>query len=128
MDNSVGAGNDSLLDKRVINNLRLLTAADPDFLSELIDIYIVDTLQFLATIRMAIIAHNVTWLRQSIHTLKGSSASIGARTIASLCHELEVLSDPDCMAAASEVLQRIEAEYERVKCALDAERHKQHAL
>ncbi len=128
MHNSAEAGNDGLLDERVINNLRVLTAAEPDFLRELIDIYLADTRQFLAAIRMAIMAQNVAWLRQSIHTLKGSSASIGARTIVSLCHELEVLSDPDCMAAASEVLQRIEDEYKQVRCALEAECRNRQAL
>lgn len=57
-------------------------------------------------------------LRRAAHTLKGSSASLGAMTLASLCQELEALGKAGTMAGVAERIAQVETEYELVKIAL----------
>jgi len=51
-----------------------------------------------------------------------SSVTLGAKTLADLCEELEAIAQPSQLEAARELIQQIEAEYDNVKTALKAER------
>lgn len=120
-------GNDpeiDLLDDSVLAALRELeVAGEPHFLSDLIDIYFNDTPKLIDAMRAAIAQGHTSRLHHTAHTLKGSSSSIGARSVAKLCTELEELGRAGTIAGACEWLLKVEAEYERVKPALEAERH-----
>jgi HPt (histidine-containing phosphotransfer) domain-containing protein len=60
-------------------------------------------------------------LRQASHTLKASSAALGAIQLATLCKQLEAMSRAGEIAGASKIVVQIETEYETVKAALQME-------
>ncbi|AFZ14842.1 multi-sensor hybrid histidine kinase [Crinalium epipsammum PCC 9333] len=91
---------------------------------KLIDCYLEDAPKLLESINSAIATVNSTQLRHAAHTLKASSAALGATNLASLSHKLEILAQAGMMNSASESISQMEAEYNRVKVAL--EREKQH--
>ncbi|HEY9830916.1 MAG TPA: Hpt domain-containing protein, partial [Stenomitos sp.] len=60
-------------------------------------------------------------LRQSAHTLRSSSANLGAMNLSHLCKELERIGRAGTTTDASEWIVQVEAEYEKVKVALQLE-------
>lgn len=62
---------------------------EPDIIVELIDLYLEDVSGKLAVMREAIVKTDETSLRRAAHSLRGSSANLGARRVAALCGELE---------------------------------------
>jgi HPt (histidine-containing phosphotransfer) domain-containing protein len=97
---------------------------DSDIVVELIDLFLDDVPQKLERMREAEVLKNVVSVRGVAHGLKGSSASLGADYMATLCNEVESsagnLSDHDM----NTLLTRLDFEFERVRLALSAERYK----
>jgi CheY-like chemotaxis protein len=60
-----------------------------DILDDLQELFLVDTEQLLADMEQAIAAGDSTTLERAAHTLKSSSATMGADKLATLCAELE---------------------------------------
>lgn len=87
-------------------------------LVEVIDSFLEDTPQILQVIRNAVDAGDAVALRQATHTLKSTSATLGAMTLSNLCKQLEAIAKDDTLAGAPEIASQMEAEYERVRCAL----------
>ena len=56
------------------------------------------------------------------HTIKGSSANMGALRMSELCRQLELVGRSGRLDGVAERLVQLEAEYEQVKAALQAER------
>ena len=60
-------------------------------------------------------------IEQEAHALKGSCGNMGAWCMAELCAELQEAGATGELASAPELLERLEAELERVRPALRAE-------
>ncbi|MBA3944005.1 MAG: amino acid permease [Herpetosiphonaceae bacterium] len=111
------------LNVAVLNELRgLQEEGFPDLLSEVIDLFTTDAPGYIIAIREAIVAGDAPALRQAAHTLKGSSAALGATILAAGCLELETCGHNATLEDAQPWLVRIEAEYTRVLAALSCER------
>jgi HPt (histidine-containing phosphotransfer) domain-containing protein len=79
-----------LIDASVIQGLRELGGEeDPGLLVELIDLYLADAPQRMSEIRQALSTCDWKLLERAAHTLKSSSANIGALELSSICKELE---------------------------------------
>ena len=107
------------LDRIVFERLRFLQDEEHDYISELIATYLDSTPKLLDTLRTAIAGSVVPATQKAAHTLKGSSASLGAATLAAHCKELEMLARAGTLTGAPEWLQKIEDEYGRTKRALE---------
>lgn len=59
-------------------------------LAMVLDLYLEDAPQLLASIHKAVIAQDFSSLRFAAHSLKSSSATLGAKRLAALCQELEM--------------------------------------
>ncbi len=92
------------------------------FLAELIDCYLEETPEQLQAMEAAVAQGDVNALRQETHTLKSSSAALGARNLAKLCKELEIVSANQELENLLEKVLQLKVEYERVKAALQVER------
>ncbi|MCC3490248.1 MULTISPECIES: response regulator [unclassified Microcoleus] len=115
----------------VLHNLRELDDEDdPDFLGELIKIYLLDAQQHLETIKEAIFLGDADSLKLASHTLKSSSANLGAVSFSEVCKELELMGRVavesggeqvfDARAARDRLLEA-EAEWEKVRSAFETE-------
>ncbi len=131
------------IDRQIIQSFKAMVGKDAEvILAEIIDCYLEDAPQHLKNIAEAIAQKNAAELRRASHTLKSSSATLGATNLAALCQEIEAFSrvtnwhdssysDTFCASNTEdslEKLRQIEAEYEQVKVALQALRQRDNKL
>jgi HPt (histidine-containing phosphotransfer) domain-containing protein len=62
---------------------------DPEFLEELIDLYLGDTLEQLDLLRESVANEDGAAAARTAHRLKGSSGNVGAETLVRLCNQME---------------------------------------
>ena len=127
----VQPGGDSPIDFHVWHNLRELDdEEDPDFLGELIKIYLLDAPQHLETIKEAIFLGDADSLKLASHTLKSSSANLGAVSFSAVCKELEYMGRVAVESGGEQVfdvstardrLLEAQAEWEKVRAAFETE-------
>ncbi len=94
-----------------------------DFVAELIDFYFEESVKHLQVIEAAVAQGDASALQHEAHSLKSSSAALGATTLADVCQELEIMGSTGAIKGALEKALQLEAEYERFKSALQIERH-----
>ena len=111
------------IDAQVLQAFREMVGDSADvILAEMIDCYLEDTPKLLSAIATAVAQGDVQQLRHASHTLKSSSATLGAMTLSNLCREIEVMCRLENTEYAVDKLPQLEAEYERVQAALQIER------
>jgi CheY-like chemotaxis protein len=122
-----GAGEQSstlpTLDPAVVARLRaeLQGPGEPDVLPELAAMYRQNAESLLPQIEAAIHAEDSLALRQAAHTLKGSSANMGAARLAALAADLETLGRAGTFDEAATLLAAAQAEYALFAPLLEAE-------
>jgi len=118
----------SAIDLEVLQELQAIGREQArDVLFEIIDIYLEDAPHLLQTMHEAGTANNSNALQHAAHTLKSTSAAIGAIHLASLCQELEHRVrefgyQNIGVAQIEEKLTSLEGEYQRVKTTLELHR------
>ncbi len=105
----------------------ILGADAPGLLSELIGTFITDTPKLRETMRQALEQGDVRTLQRAAHTLKSSSGIVGAKALSKHCEDLEMLCRSGSIVGAPALVARIDAEYEDLRGALEAERERQTA-
>lgn len=80
---------DPSIDRAVYDRLLEITGDDPEFLDDLIETYLTDSELQLEAMRAAAAANDAAALLRPAHTLKSSSANVGALILADLCRSLE---------------------------------------
>ena len=91
-----------------------------DFVTELIDLFLKDTVLHLKILHGAVSKNDDGELRRVAHLLKGGSANIGAARMTALYEQLETKKLVSGVAAT--LVSKIENEFEGVREALKAER------
>ena len=91
-----------------------------DFLVELVDLYLEDTPKRLIELRRALDIGDTPTLTREAHTIKSSSANLGAMKMSEFAKELETACRKGEMRQIAEQVARTEAEFELVKNALAA--------
>jgi two-component system, sensor histidine kinase len=113
----------ALLDQAALDNIRV--AADDgssNLLDRLIDIYFESSPKLIENIRLGIESNEPDSVRIAAHTLKSSSASLGAKRIARLCKDLEDKATTRKLAGSEELLVTIRGMLPAVISRLDEER------
>lgn len=77
------------LDPAAFAHLLEITGDDLEFVDELIDTYLEDAAVQLDALRSAAVASDVAALVRPAHSLKSSSANVGAMLLAEACRSLE---------------------------------------
>ena len=94
-----------------------------DFLVELIDVYLDDTPTRLAQLRQALDGGDAETMTREAHTLKSSSANVGAMTLSALAHQVEIAGRNGQTDSVAVEVGRMSAIFARVKAILEALRH-----
>ncbi|MEO7913414.1 MAG: response regulator, partial [Roseiflexaceae bacterium] len=116
---SAGESAIDVLDRGVLDRLHADLGGDnPTFVGELIDLFLVDTPQLLAEIRSALANESTDIVQRTAHTLKSTSASMGAHVLAGQCGELEEQARDRQLADGPERLRLIEECYTQTEQAL----------
>lgn len=104
---------DPAIDPVAFARLAEITGDDPAFLNELVQTYVDDGAAQVVALQVAAAAGDVAAMVRPAHTLKSSSASIGATTLAEHCRSLEADaragSVPDLAARVGAVAHAFEA-------------------
>lgn len=109
------------LDFSVLASLRdLQQAGEPDFVTEVIDLFVRDTTWQLELVRIALANNEVNEFRRLAHLVKGSSGNIGAKQLATLCDAME--NNELANGIAGFLLLEVEKEFDLVSNLLNAER------
>jgi HPt (histidine-containing phosphotransfer) domain-containing protein len=99
---------------------------EPDFVVELIDLYLNEVPRLFDTIRKSVANKDRSTAKRAAHSLRGSSGNLGVLQMATIAGELEHLEN-DYSNVAPELLRSLENEFERVKEILNAERQRRSA-
>lgn len=109
-----------IFDERVLDDFALMMGEDgPELVVELIGLFLEDTPPLLQALEKGLVEANTEAIRQAAHTLKSTSASLGAIQLSSLCLEIETLSKTGNITAAPEKIALAQPHYERVKGQLE---------
>jgi len=108
-----------IINPAVLENLRQLQEpGGPDIIAQLIDLFLSELPTKLAAVQQAIEHRDATRLTKAAHTLKGSSATMGAQRAARVCLELEQLGKAGDLTGAVDLFARLEKELESAREAL----------
>ena len=96
---------------------------EPDFVVELIDLYLEEAPRLFTTIRDGLANNDWLSAKRAAHSLRGSSSNLGILQMSMIAGALEHLTvNQD--ASAAELLQGLEDEFTRVEEILLAERQR----
>ncbi len=113
------------LDSKALDTIRALQRkGKPDLLSRVVRIYLEDSLRLLETLRQAVSQRDAEMVKRHAHTLKSSSANVGAVRLSTLCKDLEKMDLEGASEKGSHILSKIETEYAGVRSALSREMEK----
>ena len=98
----------------LLPGLRALEQAGAD-VRELVDLFLQDGFAQMTEIRAAVERQDARALERLLHTLKGSTALMGAASMAACCGELMTNARSGPASRTSEILVRLEKEFERVQ-------------
>jgi HPt (histidine-containing phosphotransfer) domain-containing protein len=111
-----------LLDRNALEAIRALQSdAAPDLLARVIHLYLESAPDLIARLRTGLEASDYNAVRVAAHTLKSSSANLGATALAELCKQLELAARAGIIGPGTPDAQAIEREYDAVRAALQAE-------
>src|SRR5262249_20186437 len=95
---------------------------EPDILSRLIDLFLESTTENCVAIRDAITQGDARALERAAHSLKGGSATLGARPLAATSQRLQEMGRGGRVDGAGDVFVQLGAELARVRTALEGHR------
>ena len=108
------------LDMEALTELRQIGAHDPALVKTVIELFLSDMPEQITAMRVALAAGDVQSLRIASHTLKSTSASVGARRLSSVSREIEMLTRENRLEEVPVLLAQIEQEQAAVVDALIA--------
>lgn len=108
------------IDRKILTRLLEDIGGDTVALAGLLRAYLDDTPRLLQGMEQAVAASDSAGLSMAAHTLKSTSASIGATALAALCEELGHKLRSGATAALPAHCARITAEFERGRVLLAA--------
>jgi HPt (histidine-containing phosphotransfer) domain-containing protein len=117
----LGAATDAgALDARALGNIRELDA-DGSVLSEVIAMYLGETVHHVARLKAALHAQDAAAIDDAAHAFKSASLNVGAVQLGELCRKLERQGKAGELIGAVDLVGAIERQLERVRPLLLAE-------
>ena len=114
-------GPDAVVDEAVLEELRGSVGGDRSFVLELIEAYLADGAAYVDAIASAVDQADAEALVRPAHTLKSSSATLGATRVATLARELEMIGRTGTVGEAGHgLVARVRAAWPTTAAALRA--------
>ena len=115
----VGGEDETVIDERAFEDILVLDdGGGKNLLSSILTTYLDHSRELIANLIMGLEQNNRQVVKTSAHSLKSSSANVGALGLADLCKRVENETYVSSTASASELKLKIEAEYRKVRTAL----------
>jgi len=113
------------LDPDVLASLALQVGPDnPELIDELLHIYLDNAPQLIRDMDAALAAGEAKDLMRAAHTLKSSSASMGALRLSGLSKTIEIAARNQALADIGDSIAGVKTEFDAVKAALNARRRR----
>lgn len=107
------------LDQKILENIRgLQKEGEPSLIDKIITIYLQTTSKLLRDLSEAVAASDVQATKKAAHSLKSSSANVGATKLSELCKEVEAMGRNNSIRGASALVTKIKHEYNAVEKSL----------
>ncbi len=107
--------NSPSIDKTAWERIQALQRPNrPDVLSEFLTIFLNDSPLQIESLRTAIQENDASTIYHAAHTLKSSSAFLGAHQLSELCKSLEVMGRTNTIEDAAATLHQLETEFSLV--------------
>lgn len=115
------------IDQSVLASLKeLQEEGEPDIVEEVGGLFLNHAPGKIAAIEKAAAQKDAKALQVSAHSLKSSSAYVGAMRLSAIAKDLEMIGRSGAVDGAAEKVERLKAEYLRVKTALENEMKGEH--
>ena len=108
------------IDDKVLAQLLETVGGDESFVAELVETYLTDSPGLFEGMRGGLATDDRVALRRAAHTLKSTSASVGALALSTACREIETGSPEGDPAWLEGRIEAAAAEYVRAEAALRA--------
>jgi len=105
-----------IIDQKIIDDLIDLMGVD--FIRELVDAFCEETPQLMTELRRALDGSDANTFRRLAHSIKSSSASLGALHFSSLARELESSGKQEQLTGLEPALDHLQVVYQQVEHAL----------
>jgi CheY-like chemotaxis protein len=113
---------ETILDRSALQDILQLDPHEGTaLLSEVVTSYLEDACKLLQTLKASSLQGDLSTLQRAAHTLKSTSAMLGATQLADLCRELETQARMGTLEQVAPKVRQLEAEYDRVKASLQME-------
>ncbi len=110
------------IDRSVLASLRELQDADePDIVAEVGGLFVKHAPEKISAILQAVEKGDAKGLQIAAHSLKSSSAYVGAMHLSAMSKELELMGRSGTLEGVKDKIEKMRAEYERVMAALEIE-------
>ena len=96
-----------------------MVGGDVGFVRDLVAEYRADGTTRVADMRAALVAGEAEDLRRAAHTLKGSSASLGALDLADACRAIEIAAHEGQLAGLETAVASVASQFDAVVAALE---------
>jgi two-component system sensor histidine kinase/response regulator len=114
-----------VLDLAQFEHLKSLQdAADPQFLVDLIDLFLTETPKRFKDLATALAAGDVRTTAQLAHTVAGACVNFGGRALQALCQQIEEYARSGNLKAASALIGKLEPELAQLAKALTLEKER----
>jgi len=111
-----------VLDRQVLDQLsKVRTNGKPELLARVINLYLVESPKLVQKLKQAAGASDARAIALSAHSLKSSSANVGAKVLSRYCADIEASARRADTEEARKILAKIETEHGSVQSALTAE-------
>jgi len=111
-----------VIDRSVLDRLReLQDEGDPDIVAEVGGLFIKHSPDKVNAIIQSVENGDAKGLHMAAHSLKSSSAYVGAMRLSALAKELELMGRSNSLEGAKDKTQRLKTEFMKVMTALEAE-------
>jgi len=109
----------SVIDPQAIENLRALNPGDNDeFLREIAGIFLEDTPLRMNELDQSLAAGDIATFTRAAHSIKGSSANLGALALRAVAEKLENEARTHGISGLSALVQQLKDEFIRAENAL----------
>ncbi|HEY9832224.1 MAG TPA: Hpt domain-containing protein, partial [Stenomitos sp.] len=104
-----------------LERLKAISRGKVTFQQQLVQAFIKNAQPGLEQIRLAIPMNDFEIIMQQAHRLKGASANVGVRLMPAVAAQLEQQARDENLAGATEKLEALESQLERVKAFVENE-------
>jgi HPt (histidine-containing phosphotransfer) domain-containing protein len=111
----------TMIDITMIDAIRdLQSEEDPDVLASIVSLFLEGMPERLASLKAAIEAGVAKKVQAEAHSMKSSTASLGAAQMSALSRQLEMMGASGQLSEAAATFQKLEAEWSAVQAELRA--------